>query len=376
VLVEINAPDKDTDALQDGLMFFLNPPSQRPQGRVLTLPSGVVSDGYQHMDEVGRILVTDDFPYDAIYVPHDTLLDGRIDIRKDDFVVMGRGIIAGSRWPFAKSHPEWREGYPEWLDPDGTITRPLLSYKNPPGADPEGSYFEGVTVVHPYHFCVGWAHLNENLKTFGWRYSSDGVHGHTKRGSFMRVNDDATYVSEGLIEDNTYWHLVNGAVFQFGWGLRQDNDREVHVRRVDVVRGEWDDQPDGGLGKLGSPKGIPPAKVVHKQDNRGVWVATFRTGGPYTVSNKHFEDVRIDAAVNRIIYLGSKTGDVSFENITLRNIRFEKAPTYEDADNVLWGGEAVNGILFEDVWIGDHKLKGLEDLQPLKTHALGEVEFR
>lgn len=378
VLVEINAPAKDSDALQDGLMFFLNPPSRRPSGNVLELPSGIIDASSPHVDELNRILITEDSPYDALYIPQDTIVDGRVEVQKPGFKVMGRGMIVGSRWPFVKAVPGWRDRYPDYISPSGKWVRPLLSYDHPDGATPDdSSMFEGVLVAHPYHFCVGWAYWNENLKTFGWRFSSDGIHGTHKRGSFMRVNDDATYISSGSVEDCVYWHLVNGAILQLGWGLSRDNDTPAHAKRLDVLRGEWDNAPNPGQDRLGSPSDAPPTTPRYASHNRGVIVGTYRGGQAFTVRNKHFEDIRVDAQVNRLIYLGSRTELVSYENFVFKDITFETSPAYTDlVTNVLRGGSIMNHIVFDNFRVADKKVMSLEDLEPLSAKNLGRIIFR
>lgn len=376
VLVEINAPERDADALQDGLLFFLNPPSTIPPGRVLVLPSGVIDEKSPHLDSLNRLLISPDSPYDALYIPQDTLIDGRVDIRKEGFTVAGRGMIIGSRWPFAKTAPEWRQRYPAWISPDGEWVRPLLSMKLAGDRDDTSGRFEGVLVAHPYHFCVGWAWHNENLKTFGWRFSSDGIHGSHKRGSFMRVNDDATYVDEGSIEDCTYWGMVNGAVFQLGWGLNRDNDAPVHVRRVDVLRGEWDNEPNPGVDRIGAPADAPPADRSNVSANRGVFAGTFRSGRAFTVRNKTFEDIRVDAQVNRLFYLGSRTGEVNYENFVLKDIHFARTPHYEEVRNVLSGRTAIRGFVFENFTVAGRKVEGLADLEPLDQRNVQDPIFR
>ncbi len=378
VLVEINAPEQDTDALQDGLMFFLNPPSAKPEGNVLELPSGIIDASSPHMDDLNRILITEDSPYDALYIPSNTLVDGRVEVRKPGFKVMGRGMIVGSRWPFVKAVPNWRDRYPEWISPSGKWVRPLLAYDHPDDApEDQSSMFEGVLVAHPYHFCVGWAYWNENLKTFGWRFSSDGIHGVHKRGSFMRVNDDATYINSGSVEDCVYWHLVNGAILQLGWGLSRDNNRPAHAKRLDVLRGEWDNLPNPGQDRLGSPADAPTPTPRYASHNRGVIVGTFRGGQAFTVRNKHFEDIRVDAQVNRLIYLGSRTELVSYEDFRLKDIWFATDPAYTtEVVNVLRGGRTVNNIIFENVVVGDRRIKSLDDLEPLSAKNLGDIRFR
>ena len=377
VLVEINAPAVDGDALQDGLMVFLNPPSEMPAGHVLRLPPGVITADSPHLDELNRLLVGEDSTYDALYVPRDTIIDGRVDVRKPGFTVAGRGMIIGSRWPFVKAVPDWRTRYPEWISPDGEWVRPLLNYRPPRGSDANGTRFEGVLVAHPYHFCVGWAEHNENLKTLGWRYSSDGVHGEHKRGCFMRVNDDATYVNEGSIEDCVYWGMVNGAVFQFGWSGSRDNNTPVHVRRCDVLRGEWDNLPNPGQDGLGSPAGWTPPVGPSVAANRGVWTATFRSAEAFTVRHKYFEDIRVDAQVNRLFYLGSRTEEVSYEDFKFRDIWFESVPHYQGGiENVLRGRETVCGFVFENFVVGGERAESLEDFAPLDQRNVEAVEFR
>ena len=68
ILVEINAPEHDADALQDGLVFFLNPLSEIPEGNVLVMPEGVVDESWEHMDDLNRIYITEDSPWDALYL--------------------------------------------------------------------------------------------------------------------------------------------------------------------------------------------------------------------------------------------------------------------------------------------------------------------
>ncbi len=375
VLVEINPPAHDADALQDGFLFFANPISEIPPGNLLVLPSGVINENSPYLDELNRLLITEDSAYDALYIPSDTLIDGRVDIRKAGFTVAGRGMIIGSRWPFVKAVPKWRLSYPTWISPDGEEMKPLLSFKTPGSARDTSSHFEGVLVAHPYHFCVGWAYQNDNLKTFGWRFSSDGIHGVHKRGSFMRVNDDATYINEGSVEDCTYWGMVNGACLQLGWGLTRDNDTPVHVRRIDVVRGEWDNAVNPGVDGLGAPVELPTKK--NASSNRGVFVGTFRSGQAFTIRNKFFEDVRVDAQVNRLFYFGSRTEEVSYENFVFKDIWFAQRPNYlEGVQNVLEGKVTVGGFIFENFTIGDQQIESLDGFAPLKQRNLRDVTFR
>lgn len=376
ILVEINAPASDADALQDGLMFFLNPPSRVPKGNVLMLPPGVIDEASPYLDELNRLLIDESSEYDGLYIPQNTLIDGRVDVRKAGFAVAGRGMIIGSRWPFVKSVPDWRQRYPAWISPSGEEVKPLLSFKRPSGTEDSSSRFEGVLVAHPYHFCVGWAYHNENLKTFGWRFSSDGIHGVHKRGSFIRVNDDATYINVGSIEDCTYWAMVNGACMQLGWSLGRDNDTPVQVRRIDVVRGEWDVLPNPGVDGVGAPANVVPADQANAGSNRAVIAGTFRSARAFTIRNKNFEDIRVDFQANRLFYLGSRTEEVSYENFVFKDIWFERKPTYDGVQNVLRGKNGVRGFVFENFIIEGQKAGCLKDFEPLYQRNVEGVVFR
>lgn len=375
VLVEINAPEFDGDALQDGLMFFLNPPPVVPPGRVLRLPPGVVDETSPYMDDLFRILIEPDAPWDALYIPQDTIVNGRIDVRKEGFTVAGRGMVVGSRWPFVRAVDGWRERYPSWISPNGTPVKPLLSYTNPWFADHEASRFEGVLVAHPYHQNIGGAWHNVNLKAFAWRFGSDGVHGQVRRGIFTRVNDDAVHVGEGVVEDSTFWAMANGAVFQLGWMLREDDDRRARVRRVDVVRGEWDNLPNPGQDMLGAPRFAPPPDETTLSANRAVFAGTFREGGRFEVSRKEFRDVRVDFQANRLFYLGSRSGQVNYANLVFRDIHFERQPHYQSVSNVLSGLDYVKGIRLADFQVGGERLRRLDQLEPLEQNRLRGVRF-
>ena len=375
ILVEINAPKLDTDVLNDGLMFFFNPVSKVPKGKIMVLPSGVVGADYRHMSKLHSIIIAEDSVYDGLYIPQDTIVNGRIEVRKRGFVVAGRGMVVGSRWPFVKSVPGWRKRYPEWISPDGRTVKALVSDKSKDAADQSFGHFEGVTVVHPYHFCFEGARVNENLKAFGWRFSSDGIHGTIIRGSFTRVNDDANYINYGLIEHSTYWGMVNGAIFQLGWGLRNDNNAEGKAAHSDIVRGEWDNVDDPILTMLGAPEGVAAPTAENLSRNRGVFVGTYRTGAG-VVRNKLFEDIRIDAAVNRLFYLGSTTGQVSFENFEFKDIWFEKQPTYEAVENHLHGEKYVKDFVFDNFRVAGKKIEGMEDLKPLDKKNVRDFIFK
>jgi len=364
ILVEFNLPTSDLDALKEGLLIFVNPLSKVPSGKTLVLPSGVINESSSFMDKHNRLLIEEDSPYDALYIPASTIVDGRVEIRKKGFKVMGRGMVVGSRWPFVKAVPNWRQRYPEWISPDGSELKSLVAARYAA----EDVTFEGITIVHPYHFCFGGAQENINLKAFGWRYSSDGVHGFAKRGVFTRVNDDANYVSDGIVEESSYWAMENGAVFQLGWGLRDANSGKkiAKIKSVNVLRAEWDAKDDPKLHSLGAPAGAQRATPDNIYANRAVIAGTFRDAAiSGVVANKYFDDIRVDTQINSLFYFGSRSGKVSYSDIVLSNIWLAKRPAYIGAKNVLSGEKYIRNITFENMVIEGKKVTQLNQLEPL-----------
>lgn len=384
ILIEINPPANDSEALDHGLLLFVNPVSRLPEGNILRLPSGIVNEESEYMDDLNRILISEDSPYDGIYIPGDTIVDGRIEISKSPFSVTGRGIITGSRWPFVKTYPNWREGYPEWISPDKSIIKSLLcsnlqdvDFHSEPNISDRNKivYFEGVTIVHPYHFCIAGADLSENLKAFGWRFSSDGIHGYAKKGCFTRVNDDAVYINMGFVEDCTFWGMVNGAIFQLGWNLKADRNEKTYAKRCDIVRGEWDIETDEDLSEVGKPKNAMAATPDKKGDNRGIVAGTYRSAVSAMVRNKCLSDIRIDCAVERLIYLGSRSDLARYENFQFKNIRVNKKPNYFKLSNHVACSDKKPAVTFKDFYIENSKVENVNDIEPVTGFNLDNIEF-
>ena len=351
LLVEINAPQKTGEVLQDGLMIFVNPISQLPSGKVLKLPSGVLDRNHPAMDKLNRILIDKDSPYDALYIPADTIVNGRIEIKKDHFIITGRGMILGSRWTWAKAKPDWSQNYPNEISPNGKIIKGLIN------STAEDVTYEGITSIHPYHFNFVGANNNLNLKAFAWRMSSDGIHGEIIKGCFTRVNDDANYFAHGVIARNTYWGMQNGAIFQLGWGQASiSKGGGTRISQCDVVRGEW--RGDGG-----------------KNQNNGIFVAVM-SSGKGDLTDIKFDDIKIYGNIFRPIAIHTANLDGNLTNFEFKNIWFEKRPYYPKKSlNYLECGGMIKDFKFINFFFGNQKVTSLDDLQPVSTKNLDPLVF-
>ncbi len=356
VLVEINDP-ADSPYLNHGLMVFVNPLFTVPSGdNVLALPPGIIEPDHPAMDSNHRILINQRSRYNTIYIPMDTMVNGRIEITKPNVRVMGRGIIVGSRWPFPKSDPNWQEFYP--ITPDGERVVGILQAN-------QGT-FDGVMIVHPYHFCFGGGRISTNLKAFGWRYSSDGFYEvDVLKGCFTRVNDDHIYFcsSNRQIERNTHWGMNNGTIYQGGWG---DNDSGPGGSRIfanNVVRGEW--TADGGA-----------------RQNNGIFGSVQQS--TVDVSDVEFRDIRVDGQVCRFINFHMPGNRGTWSNFLFKDIWFEKplgcpqgnGSADDPLDNYLLIDGSIQDFVFDNVVIGGRRLQELGDLEPLQQRNVSRITFR
>lgn len=352
ILVEINEPN-DSPILNHGLMVFLNPVTPKLKGKVLELPSGVVGLDHPAMSDDRCIHIVEDSPYDAIYIPNDTIVDGRIQIHKKGFTVTGRGMLCGSSWKYAKQE-NWPNHYP--ITRDHKIVKGLCE-----GAG--DTIFEGIMTVHPYHFNFTNAEHFINLKAFGWRHSSDGFHGKYIRGCFSKVNDDHQYSNEGIIERGSYWGMNNGGIFQLGWGgAAMAKGGNGHVKECNVLRCEW--PADGGA-----------------RQNNGVFSGVIFSPG--IMRNNLFEDIRVDGQCFRFIAYRLGEG-VALEDFTFKDIWYEKPfgvpEGYQKAgepyESHMAAGQGITGFVFDNIVVSGKKVTSLEDFDPMLKENLGEVTFK
>ncbi|MBN2223046.1 MAG: hypothetical protein JW765_00070 [Deltaproteobacteria bacterium] len=348
VLVEINAFSR---ILDHGLMIFINPISEKPKGNVLVLPSGVIGKGSPYLDENNALIIEKNSPFDALYIPSDTIIDGRIQIKKPGFTIAGRGMVVGSRWAWPKSNPGWSTKYPAEISPDGSVVKALVR-----GA--LDTNVEGILSIHPYHFNFEGHKELINVKAFGFRASSDGLHAAVKKGCFVRVNDDANYLT-GIMEHNVYWGMENGSIFQLGWGQSAVNRASgARVSHCDIVRGEWDG--DGGA-----------------YQNNGIITASLGNGVKGIIEDVIIEDLRIEGDIFRFINMDMERTEIQIKGFCLRDIQFEKKPWYpESGSNALTIAKGIEGLLLESVYFGNKKVESIGDLEPITVAGPIDIVFR
>ena len=351
ILVEINAAE--TNSYNNGLILFVNPISKIPEGNVLVLPSGIVGSDYSEMNDINALIIESNSPYDALYIPSNTIVDGRIEIKKSGFTVAGRGMVLGSRWPYAKGKSDWATSYPKEISPNGSIIKGIVSSTN--GAS-EVTY-EGITTIHPYHFNYVGAKNNINIKAFGWRYSSDGIHGEIIKGCFTRVNDDANYFNHGVIENCSYWALNNGSIFQLGWGQAAANGGGgTRISSCNILRGEW--KADGG------------------KQNNGLFTSTLNnTTG--TIKDIIIDDIIVDGAIFRLIAFDNANHRGLLEDFTFKNVWIEKPFHYLGGiSNMIVCGGGIKNFVFENLVVDSKKIMSLDELQPFITKEEANIIFK
>lgn len=353
ILVQINAPSVIEGPLNNGLMIFVNPISKIPEGNVLKLPSGVINSSSvcSDMNAINAIIIDENSPYDALYIPSDTIIDGRIQIKKENFSIYGRGIVVGSRWKYPKSNADWSKSYPKEISPDGSVLKAIVRGTSTTNV-------EGIAVVHPYHFCFEGGQTATNLKAFGWRYSSDAYHLHEIYGCFSRVNDDATYINSGVVESSVFYGMNNGTIFQLGWGQAAANGGGgTLVSKCDIVRGEWD--RDGG-----------------DNENNGV-IGGVLGGTTGTIKDVVIQDIRAEGDIMRFITFDMPRHSGTLENFLLKDIYFEKKPFYPNSiTNRFEVGGGIYNFTFENVVIGGKKIESLKDIEPIKLGNMNNIIFK
>ncbi len=360
ILVEINEP-LNSPALNHGLMVFVNPMSIAPTGDdVLTLPSGIVdkTTAPNIINENDTLLIDTDSPYKKVYIPRDTIINGRIQAKKRGVSISGRGMVVGSRWLWPKTDPDWRNK-PYTVTPDGSLVKGLVEINS-------GS-LEGITSVLPYHFNFVGGLTSTNLKAFGWRHSTDGIHGvSTVRGCFTKVNDDHIYFPNRDIQFSAFWGMSNGTVFQGGWsseGDKASSTKGGYVGHNDILRGEWTE--DGGA-----------------RQNNGIFGSVDQASRSHTGAT--FEDIRIQGPVCRMLNFEMRTNTGIWKDLLFKDIWFEKPLgclagqdlAQPSLDNLLIMGGALQNITFDNVFINGNKISTEDQLMPLQKLNSDNILFK
>ena len=239
--------------------------------------------------------------------------------------------------------------------------------------------YEGVTVVdQPHH----GAYLNgrdinatENYirwtKIIGWRANNDGIsaegNGHI-HDSFVRSQDDATYVRGVEIKRVVYWADVNGIALRTsvitgdrGPDYPQEMPQQLVVEDIDVIfaRGVFGGADSDSFGIIGSPSGstnqtLPdysPYRVNGETENTGQHVVfrdiTFSDPNPhrYLVGFSGLDRRGPDPDDDEY-----KIGD--WAGVRFENIDVASTPNF-DLENRLVGSQfgSIRDFVFDNVVI-------------------------
>eukprot|EP00054_Salpingoeca_dolichothecata_P010659 m.59382 g.59382 ORF g.59382 m.59382 type:complete len:324 (-) comp19099_c0_seq1:25-996(-) len=205
-------------------MIFVDPPEDPvnipspSDSSVLYFPPG-------YHDLKGNLQLNDSIQH--VYLAPGSYVMGGITSQADHAVnITGRGIFAGSEFPFHDPRFPW-----------ALVLLPSSS----------GHFIEGITIVDPpkYYFRTYATNVYiYNVKLcVAWTYNTDGIVGgaHTLVDrSFIRSNDDSLKIySDGMTIRNTVvWQLQNGGTLQTGWWA-ECNRTNILVENLDVIHAEW-----------------------------------------------------------------------------------------------------------------------------------------
>jgi hypothetical protein len=153
-------------------------------------------------------------PGKKIYIPGGAYVIGSFSGNASNYKIYGRGIISAA----GKNMISGTSGIP-------------YSIVQGDGDNNTGIVLDGFVSLCPPHFHLtirGKADIN-NVKMFSWWHSTDGIvtgHNSTVKNCFFKVMDDGIklYADNCTYENNTMFHQVNGAPFQFSWGNQKSRN--------------------------------------------------------------------------------------------------------------------------------------------------------
>ncbi|MEZ5277692.1 MAG: hypothetical protein R3F07_15030 [Opitutaceae bacterium] len=307
-----------------------------------------------------------------VYLAPGAFVKGCLSIRDraDGFVLNGRGVLSAHHLGWhAKAAPGKEAGWYELPAPGKDYLKLLIV---------EGDHLtvDGIVLADsPFHTVGGSGthHTWSWVKAMGWRLNNDGIPGFADsviRHCFIRANDDAVWLYHDnlLVHDLVMWQGDNGACFQLGWSSK--SARNVTVRDIDVIHGEW--------------------RTDRRRNNSGLVnlrISTPGTDGPGVQEDFLFENINVETPVATGIDIrmrkeaGEGGGRHTIRNFTFRNIRLQLEAGFPFARSFMvpWDGEfgfenvrfenlRVNGVLVTD---GNHANEGRFDISSVATSDIG-----
>jgi hypothetical protein len=337
LLIFANPPETDPPAPANAWNYAKKglPPADRKEPVILHFPRGV-----HNLVRKDGVPLNPGFTLrsgDRVHLAHGAYVIGafRSPDNSENIRLDGRGTLSGLGEPFVKS--KYRP-----LKPDAAIE---FSYRQCAEhlARLSGSRHrvEGIVFADPTHFCinVGSDARVENIKCFGWHYSTDGLGIGARtvvRDSFFKCNDDSIKLYyDGIdVARCVIWQQFNGGALQLSWGhggVRQG----FTVREIDIIHDE------------------------HRRDanNRGL-ISCVKLESP--MRGMLFEDIRVEGDAFRLIDLRVHPGG-SIRDLTLRNISVEGRIL--DANYLRARGGSFGELAFDSVRISGHPATTVEVLK-------------
>lgn len=203
-----------------------------------------------------------------------------------------------------------------------------------------------------------------NCKIFAWNAGSGGVqlgeHG-LLEDCFFRCNGDAISLKRNFFvgRNCVFWQNETGAPFQISWNSSKDY-HNFRIVNCDVVHCE------------------------HREEGLERAIFSAVHGGEGKLSNYHFENIRIEGDVFRLVKLTIRTNPVdidpgwgSISNIYFKNIRLEGKSTMA---NEIWGYNAehkISKVTFDGLSINGNLVRNADEgMFKINLNTAQHIEFK
>jgi len=318
-------------------------------------------------------------PGDAIVYGHmntyDTVANAPWPGLSENIRVFGHGTLSGAK----SSHPEDMDiPFSHISTDEGRRFRSLEMFAT-------GSVVEGITFADAANHTMkmntrGHADPGEKpanyarwLKVFTWRANGDGItmlgNGYLE-DSFIRAQDDGTYVRGLGIRRVVYWNDVNGAALRCTFLMSDRGDDfpatlpdTLYVEDIDILYGR------GVFHVENSRYSVIQKQNFRQQEGNDASHIVFRNitySDPLPARSLFGFDTRVD----RGNPVGNPSG-IRFENIQAA------APSVFDRPNTFWGGLTdahkqsdpdasdiqMTGFIFDNVVIGGRQIDSMADFE-------------
>ncbi len=321
----------------------------------------------------------------SYYIPGDAIVYGHMNTRdhlqnapwpalKENIRVFGHGTLSGAR----SLHPEDMEApFSHISDEEGLRFRSMDIFAT-------GSVVEGITFADSANHTMkmntrGHASLDQRpanyarwLKVITWRTNGDGItmlgNGYLEN-SFIRAQDDGSYVRGLGIRDVVYWNDVNGTALRNTFLMNDRGDdfpsslpQTLYVEDIDIIYGRGAFNFDNSR-----------YSVIQKQNFRQT---DSNTGSHVVFRNINFEDplparslFGFDVEIDGGNPTGSPSG-VRFENVRAAS------PAVFGRPNTFIGGpdNQISGFIFDNVILAGRQINSLDHEEFLyNEHTFGFI---